>query len=56
MAQMVLRGPLESKTYVKDLQISCGSCDKRSAVIMWDDRYAGYRGHCILCKNNWPMS
>ncbi len=56
MTQMVLRGHLESGISVKNLQISCGSCDKRSAVIIWDNRYAGYRGQCILCENNWPES
>jgi len=56
MAQMVLRGHLESGTYAKGLEISCDPCDKRSAIIIWDYRYAGYRGQCTLCKNNWAES
>ena len=56
MTQMVLHRQLDAGTHVEDLQISCGSCGKRSAVIIWDDRYAGYRGRCSLCKNDWAES
>jgi hypothetical protein len=28
---------------VNDLQILCGICDEKSAVLVWDDKYAGFR-------------
>ena len=38
------------------MKLTCGSCNKQSAEIMWDKRYSGFRGFCGICKNNWPES
>ena len=54
MAQVVLRKHMDSR--VDGLQILCRSCNEKSAVVEWDDRYAGYRGRCKLCKNDWVES
>jgi len=54
MAQMVLRE--HSEKDVESLQILCRVCDEKSAILVWDDRYAGYRGRCSLCKYDWPES
>ena len=56
MPQMVWGEHIDSGAHIEGLQISCGSCDEKSAVIVWDDRYAGYRGRCKLCKNDWVES
>ena len=56
MTQMVLHKQLNTGTHIEDLEISCGSCERQSAIIVWDDRYAGYRGRCDLCKYDWPES
>ncbi len=56
MTQRVLRGHMYSGAHIKGFQISCVSCDEKSAVIVWDDRYAGYRGRCKLCQNDWVES
>ena len=56
MTQVVIHEKLDSGTHIDDLQISCGSCGEPSALIRWDDRYAGYRGRCNLCKFDWPES
>jgi len=45
-----------SKTSIDDLQIFCGVCDKSSAILRWDENYAGYRGRCSLCEYDWPES
>ena len=37
-------------------KLLCNSCGKKSAVLIWDDRYSGYRGICHLCGSNWPES
>jgi len=34
----------------------CNSCGKKSALLIWDDRYSGYRGICSLCDSDWPES
>ena len=54
MAQVVLRK--NSETNVEGLQLYCGVCDKRSAILRWDENYAGYRGRCSLCEYDWPES
>jgi len=40
----------------EELLITCGVCEKKSAIIIWDNRYSGFRGYCLICKNNWPES
>lgn len=37
-------------------QISCDTCEEKSALLVWDDRYNGYRGVCGKCDGNWPES
>jgi len=54
MAQVVLRK--HSETSIDDLQIFCDVCDKSSAILRWDENYAGYRGRCSLCEYDWPES
>jgi len=54
MAQVVLRE--HSVTDVEDLQLLCRVCDKRSAILRWDENYVGYRGRCSLCEYDWPES
>ncbi len=54
MTQVVLREYPE--TAVKGLQLFCGVCEKRSAILRWDENYVGYRGLCSLCENEWPES
>ncbi len=54
MAQVVLRK--HSKTSIDDLQIFCDVCEKRSAILRWDENYSGYRGQCNRCGNDWPES
>ena len=56
MAQMTKREHPGSGISVEDLQILCGICDEKSAILIWDDRYTGFRGRCQLCKYNWPES
>ena len=34
----------------------CQSCEKYSAVTVYDYRYRGFRGNCTLCGGNWPES
>jgi len=54
MAQIVLREL--SETDVKGLELFCGVCEKESAILRWDENYAGYRGRCSLCEYDWPES
>ena len=54
MAQVVLRK--HSETSIDDLQIFCDVCEKKSAIIRWDENYVGYRGRCSLCEYDWPES
>ncbi len=54
MAQMVLRE--HSEIGVESLQLICGVCDKKSAILRWDENYEGYRGRCSLCEYDWPES
>ncbi|GEM_PF-6353919 len=54
MAQIVLRE--HSEIDVDRLQLFCGVCEKRSAILRWDENYAGYRGRCSLCEYDWPES
>jgi len=54
MAKGVFRK--HSETNIDDLQIFCGVCDKRSAILRWDENYVGYRGRCSLCEYDWPES
>ncbi len=54
MTQIVLRE--HSETDVKGLQLFCGVCEKSSAILRWDENYAGYRGRCSLCDYDWPES
>ena len=56
MSQMILPKLSESRLTDEDLQILCGVCDEKSAILVWDDRYAGYRGRCSLCEYDWPES
>ena len=56
MAQVVLREHSDSKIDVEDLQLLCHVCDKRSAILRWDENYVGYRGRCSLCEYDWPES
>jgi hypothetical protein len=56
MSQIVLPELSESGLADESLQILCGVCDEKSAILIWDDRYAGYRGRCSLCKYDWPES
>ncbi len=37
-------------------KIFCNTCAKKSAFVIWDERYSGYRGVCIFCGGNWPES
>ncbi|MDH3677598.1 MAG: hypothetical protein OEQ12_04770 [Nitrosopumilus sp.] len=39
-----------------DLQLLCGIWDEKSAILIWDDRNAGYRGQNSLSKYDWPES
>jgi formate dehydrogenase maturation protein FdhE len=54
MTQVVLRE--HSEIDVESLQLFCGVCDKRSAILRWDENYEGYRGRCSLCEYDWPES
>ncbi len=56
MAQKVLREHPDSEIDAESLKLLCGVGDKRSAILTWDDRYAGYRGRCSLCEYDWPES
>lgn len=37
-------------------KLICNGCEKKSALLIWDDRYSGYRATCLLCDGNWPES
>ncbi len=54
MTQVVLREYPD--TAVEGLQLFCGVCEKKSAILRWDENYVGYRGLCSLCENEWPES
>jgi len=56
MAQIVLREHSDEAKVAGDLHLLCGVCDKRSAILRWDENYAGYRGRCSLCEYDWPES
>jgi len=56
MAQMVLREHSDQEIEGEHLYLLCGVCDKRSAILRWDENYAGYRGRCSLCESDWPES
>jgi len=56
MTQIVIQEHSDSGMDVEGLQILCGVCEESSAILTWDDRYAGYRGRCSLCKYDWPES
>jgi len=56
MTQIVIQEHSDSGMDVEGLQIFCGVCEESSAILTWDDRYAGYRGRCSLCKYDWPES
>ena len=56
MNQLVFQEQSESKMNIDDLQILCGICDEKSAILVWDDRYARFRRQCSLCKYDWPES
>jgi len=56
MAKIESIEDLDSKMSFDDLQIICGVCDKRSAILRWDENYEGYRGRCHLCEYDWPES
>ncbi len=56
MTQRMIQKYSGSGIELEGLQILCGVCDKRSAILTWDDRYGGYRGRCSLCKYDWPES
>jgi hypothetical protein len=56
MAQIVLREHFDSEINAEDLKLLCRVCDKRSAILRWDENYAGYRGRCSLCEYDWPES
>jgi len=55
MSQVLLEFADSIQTNDK-LLATCGSCEKQSATIAWDNRYSGFRGYCDICKNNWPES
>jgi hypothetical protein len=44
MAQIVLREHFNSEINAEDLKLLCRVYDKRSAILRWDENYAGYRG------------
>ena len=44
LAQIVLREHFNSEINAEDLKLLCRVCDKRSAILRWDENYAGYRG------------
>lgn len=56
MSQIVPRQQSDSKMSVGDLQILCGICDEKSAILVWYDKYPGFRGRLSLCKYDWPES
>ena len=47
--------PIESEK-LEEQTIPCGGCGSLKIHIVWDRNYSGYRGNCIICKNNWPES
>ena len=56
MSQMVLREHSNPEIIIRDLHLLCGVCEKRSGFLRWDENYAGYRGQCNSCENDWPES
>ena len=44
LAQIVLREHFYAEINAEDLKLLCRVCDKRSAILRWDENYAGYRG------------
>jgi hypothetical protein len=42
MSQIVPRQQSDSKMSVDDLQILCGICDEKSAILVWYDKYSGF--------------
>ena len=56
MSQIVLQEHSDLEIDVEGLQLFCGVCDKRSAILRWDENYAGYRGRCDICENDWAES
>ena len=41
---------------VDSKKLLCNVCEKKSALLIWDDRYSGFRGTCLVCGSNWPES
>ena len=37
-------------------KLDCYTCNKKSAVLLWTEKYSGFRGICKRCGNNWPES
>lgn len=56
MTQRIVQEPSEMGFNVDDMQLLCGVCEEKSAILVWDDRYAGFRGRCRLCRYDWPES
>ena len=56
MSQIEILEDSGSGIKVEDLQILCGVCDKRSAILRWDENYSGFRGRCSLCEYDWAES
>ncbi|MGI0055866.1 MAG: hypothetical protein ACREAK_00670 [Nitrosarchaeum sp.] len=41
---------------MNEKKLFCNTCGQKSALLIWDERYSGYRGKCPLCGGNWPES